>query len=568
MLLDGAIGEQGALPVGNFDIPHDNLSAVIHRLGHHRIGCVDIAARHNSLHRKVGDYVGGELEAGFNTHIALVDSVDCEVGECVLQVVEGAHHLGLVIDGGVVCGSAHIPPVAGILPVDVGRECLHCLEVVYDGVARARGEECLIETGRIVEVAQVGIYPLVSANYIIETELPCVGKEFGDLALAVRRHHGAIVLVSGFNGNTVDDEFVSVFIQTREQALPHEAFTPEGLIAGTGAEVGAEIPDCVLCIHPSAKIANLGIVVIAVLVPLMENLGGAMLHIVVEVVLELVGRGCEVALGEVVHVHIIITSEQIRHHFVVFRAVDAGVESAGNGQVVLGTVLEGRGKVEVVLVYMPLLLYVLRAVEPVLVGLDAVHIVETVPVHVSQSGIAVRMCPDLRSPSVLHAVVAVHVRIRIVEVTGKIAVVIRAGILGIVPVECGVAVLAETIERGHIGVELVGRSIIILYYRDGLVGLADAGVAHLSVLVSPVGIVHVVANQVIHFLGGCILGTALAGSGKEDETQLVGIPQHLVRSEVICERTIVHAVDPVVAAQSGRYIYREGPAVVHHAGGI
>ena len=175
------------------------------------------------------------------------------------------------------------------------------------------------------------------------------------------------------------------------------------------------------------------------------------------------------------------------------------------------------------------------------------------------------MGPYLVRPRVLEHVVPVHVRIGVEEVARQVPVVIRTRILRVIPVQGSVAVLAEPVQDGRAPLEPVGRREVVFEDGDGLVGLADPGVTDPPVLVAPVGIVHVVPHQVIDLLGGSVLRTALARRGKEDHAQLMGVVEDLVGGQIIRKGTVIHPVDPVVAAQPGGHIGRERPAVVHQA---
>ena len=293
-----------------------------------------------------------------------------------------------------------------------------------------------------------------------------------------------------------------------------------------------------------------------------------MLHIVIQIILEFVWSGRKIALGEVVDIHEVVASEKVGQLLVVLSSVDAGIQAAGHGNVVLRAILERACEVEIALVHVALLLDVFRTVLAAGIGLDAVDMIEAVPVDMREFGIHVRMGPDFIRPSPFHAVVAVHVGIVVVEVAGQVAVVVRTGVLGVVPVEGGVAVLAETVEGGRTRIELVGRSVVVLHDGDGLFGLADACIANLAVLVAPVGVVHVVTHKVVDFLGGCVLRTALTGSGEEHESEFVRIVEYLVGRCIVCEGTVVDTVDPVVSAETGTHVECEGPAVVHKAGRV
>ena len=169
-------------------------------------------------------------------------------------------------------------------------------------------------------------------------------------------------------------------------------------------------------------------------------------------------------------------------------------------------------------------------------------------------GISLGIAPDLPCPSCLELVHALEVEVLVVVVAGKVAVVVGTGVLGVVPVEGGGAVLAEAIKHGGRCLELVGRSIVVLEIGDGLVGAGFTGVTHHSVLVAPVRVVHIVAHQVVNFLGGGVLLAAAARGAHEHEAELVGVVELLLHGSVVCERTVVNALDPVVAAQTGAHV--------------
>ena len=185
---------------------------------------------------------------------------------------------------------------------------------------------------------------------------------------------------------------------------------------------------------------------------------------------------------------------------------------------------------------------------------ELVDLIDAVPVHMDSRRILV--LPGDVGVLGLVQVGTVVVRIRIVEIARRVAVVVRTGVLGIVPVHSGVAVLSETEEEGRAALELVRRGVVVLGYGHGLVGLADAGIAHPAVLVAPVGIVHIVAHKVVDLLGGSHLGSPLSGSAEEDQAQFVGIVKDLVGGQIIGETAIVNAFDPVVSAKTGADVGR------------
>ena len=98
--------------------------------------------------------------------------------------------------------------------------------------------------------------------------------------------------------------------------------------------------------------------------------------------------------------------------------------------------------------------------------------------------------------------------------------------------------------------------------------VAHAGVAFLAVLITPVGIVVVVADQVVDLLRRSLLRAALGRSAEDRECQPVAFVEAFLHRSVVAEAVVVDAVDPVVAALSRRYGEGIRPAVVLIARGI
>ena len=63
--------------------------------------------------------------------------------------------------------------------------------------------------------------------------------------------------------------------------------------------------------------------------------------------------------------------------------------------------------------------------------------------------------PVLKGDSGLFTVGAVVVRVHIVEVGREVAVIVRTGVLGIVPVHSRITVLAEAEKEGGMALELI-----------------------------------------------------------------------------------------------------------------
>ena len=176
--------------------------------------------------------------------------------------------------------------------------------------------------------------------------------------------------------------------------------------------------------------------------------------------------------------------------------------------------------------------------------------------------------PGILGPRSLLEVDAVVVALLHKEVGREVAVVVRSRVLGIVPVERGVAIVTTSEQDSCIGIELVGRGVFVLEGNDRFEGVAHAGVAHLAVLVTPVGVVHIVAHKVIDFLGGCVLRAALSRGSEGKEGNLVLVTEFLAYTGVEGEVAVVHTLDPVVAAESGGSVEGIGPAVVQLAGRV
>ena len=141
-----------------------------------------------------------------------------------------------------------------------------------------------------------------------------------------------------------------------------------------------------------------------------------------------------------------------------------------------------------------------------------------------------------------------------VIVARKVTVIVRARVRSIIPVHCGISVLSCTPKHCCSCFEVVVRCHGVLQDGDRFECLADAGIAELAVLISPVAVVHVVADKVIHLLCRCILCTTLTRSGKSHETELMDIAEFLLDSEIVSEITVVYTLDPVVSSKSCRHI--------------
>ena len=405
---------------------------------------------------------------------------------------------------------------------------------------------------------------MAAGKDVVEVHLAGVGQEFRHLGLPVGRN-GVAVLIIGGHFPAVDVDRAPVLVHAREQSLAVEAVPPESGLAHPAAEGHLEVADVQLAGEPSVPLADVRIVVVAVLVADPDLLHLAVRHPVIQVVLGHVGRGGIVALGEGVHVVKVLAAQQVVHPLVVLGPVHLRVKTSGQGEHAGRTPLEVQGKVQVPLVRAALLQGVLGPAFAVL-DILLVHGVEAVPVDM---GILRKVLPPgFLGPGGLHPVQPVIVVFLHEVVAREVPVVVRTRVLGVVPVQGGVPVLAETVQEGRGGVESVGRGEVVLEDGDGFVRLADAGIAHLPVLVAPVGVVHVVVHEVIDLLGRCVRRTALSGRPHDDRPQLMHVVELLLDRGIVREGTVVHTFHPVVSAQTGRHVERVGPAVVLRAGGV
>ena len=154
----------------------------------------------------------------------------------------------------------------------------------------------------------------------------------------------------------------------------------------------------------------------------------------------------------------------------------------------------------------------------------------------------------------------------VVHVGGQVAVVVGARVGSVVPVEGRVAVAA--VVEGYAGVELHLGLYFPLVAEDArrVVGRYDARVALFAVLVAPVGVIQVVARQVVHLLQRTAALSALHGRAERRQGQAVASAVPLLLGhqgvrEVAVERAVHVALVRVASAHESR----KGPSVVVEA---
>ena len=92
--------------------------------------------------------------------------------------------------------------------------------------------------------------------------------------------------------------------------------------------------------------------------------------------------------------------------------------------------------------------------------------------------------------------------------------------------------------------------------------VANTGVTFLAVLPAPVGVVIVIADQIVSFLRRRLLRTAFGRSAQQGQRQTMTLAELLLDSGEITESVVIDAIDIGVAALTGRNRKGIRPAVV------
>ena len=133
--------------------------------------------------------------------------------------------------------------------------------------------------------------------------------------------------------------------------------------------------------------------------------------------------------------------------------------------------------------------------------------------------------PSLSLLSGLVFVITAHVFILIIIITWQVTIVIRTGIGGIVPVKGGIAVTSRSVKKSRVEFQLRARSVSVFGHEHRLKGRTHAGITDLAVLITPVGVIHIVTHKIINLLSGSILRSSLARCGECHECQSVLITE-------------------------------------------
>ena len=290
---------------------------------------------------------------------------------------------------------------------------------------------------------------------------------------------------------------------------------------------------------PGYEATRLRLVVVPEAIPPLHDAVG-----VIEVDLALGGVTAEVALGELVHVIDEVRPEEIPDDGEVLRAVVSVAEAAVELQLLERLPSHRTGPGELPLIGVPILYHVQstaacgqcltcgiahgRHIPPI----DSIH---TVPVDIARIGIAM---PELGIACGGLGVLAPwgrHAR----EVGGEVAVVVGAGVGGVVPVERAVAVVAEAVAHRGRDLQAALQVVeVVAELHDRLVAVSDAGIAPRSCLTADVGVVEVGARQIVGLLGGGAGYPASGGSAEGHEADVVRLVQALLYAEEVAPRVV------------------------------
>ena len=231
----------------------------------------------------------------------------------------------------------------------------------------------------------------------------------------------------------------------------------------------------------------------------------------------------EVAFRELIHIEPVGAAEHIVDGLVVFLLDTTNVNTAEQLDMLRQGCIEIGTAAEEEMVEDPVLHHILAALA--LHGRKLVHLIHLVPVDLG-IGLVVG------SP-IVEDIVVIAAGIAIADLIGRqVAIVVRARVWHIVPVQGGGIVAPEGGGEGGLDMNLVALGGVgVGQHNDRLAGSTHAGVALLALVPAPVGVIIVVIEQVIHLLDGIGLHTPGGVGGKGGEVEVVVRIQLLLHSE-------------------------------------
>ena len=162
---------------------------------------------------------------------------------------------------------------------------------------------------------------MTASDDIAEVQLDTAGKEILHIGLAERSDGllGNRVISRDFR--TLELHRSTIGIKSREQSLSHETLSPELGVADTSGDGSIETGEGETACCPSLCATDIGIIIIAVFVALLQCLGLAVLQIIIQIVLNHSRISRIIAFSELVNVHVIVTAEEVVQNLVILGTV-------------------------------------------------------------------------------------------------------------------------------------------------------------------------------------------------------------------------------------------------------
>ena len=383
-------------------------------------------------------------------------------------------------------------------------------------------------------------------------------EDAGSLSLPLSIQHQIVTTVNligktGFHA-IVGEEFLfgAALRVVGETAVAHVAHAPHLGSGGVQAHMEIDMAVGELGRGPEVLLEDVVGVVVAELVAHAEVCAN-----VVEVVVQQVGIFRTFTIGVLVFVQPVGTAQQIVDGLVIALVIATDVDTAGELDIVSEVGHNIRGTRHLHMVDDAVFHDILSA----LVGGSGqlVHLIEVVPVELAEVAV---VQPLVGVPRLQGGVVG--------DVAGQVPVVVGTRVRHVGPVERGGALAAEAASyiRGNL-IFAIFRGKEMREHEHRLVGVADAGVAFLAVVPAPVGVVVVVAGQVVHLL--CRVALQTLGGGRAPQREVEGmlvVDAFFCREEVGEARVGAAVCVAQLAAEARGGGGGERPAVLHQAGGV
>ena len=313
--------------------------------------------------------------------------------------------------------------------------------------------------------------------------------------------------------------------------------------------------------RPRLSVANVCIVVVAILITLLNNRSVAISLVVVQVVLHH-ALAYEIALGILIDVDPIVATQQILHLLIVLGAVVARIKTHIQTMTTTQRLHPLHLEVGITLVGMTLLDHIVRAAQTIqtldlriLGHVTIVIIIEAIPIDLAGT--------PIRAPRPTNDIGLLVIALTL-EVAGQIAIVVGTRIGTIVPIKSRVTVATKTIRhRRHQSRGGRGRKVVV-EHCDRLVEVTDTGIALLVDLITPIRVIVVAAHHIVDLLSRGILHATLGRCTQHGQRKTVATIQSFLDRCEVTVSVVVGTIDPIVTALTGRERESVGPTIVEH----